>query len=140
MEFLLMDGFLKFFDGCDFGVEGLIELMEFFISLIVECVFLNLGGLFEAKQFSFELLEFSFELLELEFVGVEFVFGVGGLLQERDVLGMELFELLVFEEEGVVELEGLGLGLFEGVGEVPDELFLFGGLLFLDEEFFCFFL
>lgn len=30
-----------------------------------------------------------------------------------------------------MELEGLGLGLFKGVGEVSDELFLFGCLLFL---------
>ena len=85
-----MDGFLKFFDLCDFGVEGLIELVDFFISLIVECVFLNLCGLFEAE-------EFGFELFELEFGGVEFLFGVGGLLKERDVFGMKFFELLVFE-------------------------------------------
>jgi hypothetical protein len=114
--------------------------MEFFISLIVKCVFLNKCGLFKAKQFSLKLFEFSLKLLELEFIGVELVFGVVGLLKEGDVLGMELFELLVFEEEGVVELEGLGLGLFEGVGEVSDELFFFGGLVFLDEEFFIFFL
>ena len=118
----------------------MIELMEFFISLIVKCVFLNKCGLFKAKQFSLKLLEFSFELLELEFVGVELVFGMGGLLKEGDVLGMELFELLVFEEEGVVELEGLGLGLFKGVGEVSDELFLFGGLVFLELEFLGFLL
>jgi hypothetical protein len=78
--------------------------------------------------------------VEFLFVGVELVFGVGGLLKERDVLGMELLELLVFEEEGVVELEGLGLGLFEGVGEVSDELFFFGGLVFLELEFLGFLL
>jgi hypothetical protein len=53
---------------------------------------------------------------------------------------MKLLKLLVFEGDGMEEFGGLGLGLFEDVGEGSDLLFFLVDLLLFGKDLFGLFL